>query len=137
MAWALTFTVRAVIMVLGSGLLLGFMLSAGCEDQRGPVLPSPDPVGGYLAQVRSSDCGAVGWNTRVVVSRQYTFAFDEHPQQIELAFGSIRPQDVELEWTGETTLLITHKRSPLKASEVTLVEWHGVEIEVGSSSLRE
>ena len=127
----------AVLMVLGPALLLGFMLAAGCEDQIGPLVTSPNHEGGYVAQVRSRDCGAVGWNTRVVVSRQYTFAFDESPQQIKLALGSIRPQDVELEWTSETTLLITHKRLPSKASEAKLVEWHGAEIRIGISSFRE
>lgn len=134
--WIFTFVVMAVLMILGPGLLLGFLLAAGCEDQRGPLLPSPDSESGYVAQVRSRDCGAVGWNTRVVISQQYTFALDEHPQQIELAFGSMRPHDVELEWTGETTLLITNKWSPRKVSDTTLVEWYGLEIQVGISSFR-
>ncbi len=136
-AWALSVIAIAVLTVVGPGLLFGFMLAAGCKDLQGPLVTSPDRDGGYVAQVRSSDRGAVGWNTRVVVSRQTMFVLDEHPQQIELALGSVRPQDVNLEWTAETTLLITSKWSSSAAGNLKLVEWQGVEIHVGYSSYRE
>jgi hypothetical protein len=118
---AATALVAAVaMMTVVPGILFGLLLSSGCGDVLGPIIASPNPKSGYVAQVRSRVCGAIsGWNTYVVCSEQHSFGIDQEPTSAEIAMGNVNPRDVILEWTDDREITITNanpfaSRSPDK-----------------------